>query len=611
MCEFRIYFECLEQANDYIKPIINEVIKGFDIKINLVKRPKKTEQLPEGSIYALYSLTTPDILITGVSQNIEYPLALIEFTEAVQTEDHELQRSYGALAAYLAQMFYIKISGEKKSDKEFGGAEYNPYSTPKILIDTFSYEGFIIADWQTNGGYNLQRSENLFGCPPDISILKDVLQSITKTFLQNSYNWFKNTLVMLKARQSYQSFRRKVDNAAGSQELLKEWQSREVRNRNLNKLRYFVRKNWIGAKINRFSHAMDPDRGILTFISFIFSQTHKVYGVYALVRPRNDDLKDDITNLAALKNHLNKALENDKNGIPRWFAAELKEIVQTATSQTQEIDFQPIWEKYKDKISENKVILTMAYMVDGIYLNHNGIRLYWDRYKLLGNPNENFLSLFKTFFGFTNFTLPVPIEYIQNEVDEDEVTYTLIHKVFIPNKFHIISISYPGSQGGCAILPDPQKGKSQPREYPDIIALPPFKNPEIDVLLNESKGMFSLSSIQKDTEKILRYKTSANLQAALKETLVMAEVFDKNDRIHKILIGIAFGLKSDTPTTWKPDQVDFIFRIVNRKKWSIGIFNQALRDLIPKIEGDTNFPVIYKIVSKKTAKKQTKIFESY
>ena len=611
MCEFRIYFECLEQANDYIKPIINEVIKGFDIKITLVKRPKKTEQLPEGSIYALYSLTTPDILITGVSQNIEYPLALIEFTEAVQTEDHELQRSYGALAAYLAQMFYIKISGEKKSDKKFGGAEYNPYSTPKILIDKFSYEGFIIADWQTNGNYNLQRSENLFGCPPDISILKDVLQSITKTFLQNSYNWFKNTLVMLKARQSYQSFRQKVDNAAGSQELLKEWQSREVRNRNLNKLRYFVRKNWIGAKINRFSHAMDPDRGILTFISFIFSQTHKVYGIYALVRPRNDDLKDDITNLAALKNHLNKALENDKNGIPRWFAAELKEIVQTATSQTQEIDFQPIWEKYKDKISENKVILTMAYMVDGIYLNHNGIRLYWDRYKLLGNLNENFLSSFKTFFGFTNFTLTVPIEYIQNEVDEDEVTYTLIHKVFIPNKFHIISISYPGSQGGCAILPDPQKGKSQPREYPDIIALPPFKNPEIDVLLNESKGMFSLSSIQKDTEKILRYKTSANLQAALKETLVMAEVFDKNDRIHKILIGVAFGLKSDTPTTWKPDQVDFIFRIVNRKKWSIGIFNQALRDLIPKIEGDTNFPVIYKIVSKKTVKKQTKIFESY
>ncbi len=41
--------------------------------------------------------------------------------------------------------------------------------------------------------------------------------------------------------------------------------------------------------------------------------------------------------------------------------------------------------------------------------------------------------------------------------------------------------------------------------------------------------------------------------------------------------------------------IDFIFRITDRKKWAIGIFNQALRDLIPTIEGDTNFPEVYKI----------------
>jgi hypothetical protein len=85
---------------------------------------------------------------------------------------------------------------------------------------------------------------------------------------------------------------------------------------------------------------------------------------------------------------------------------------------------------------------------------------------------------------------------------EDEVTYTIIHKVLIPNGFQIISVSYPGAQGSWAILPNPELGKAQPREYIDVIALPP-SNSKIDVILNESKGMFSKSSVETDLEKIL------------------------------------------------------------------------------------------------------------
>jgi len=182
-----------------------------------------------------------------------------------------------------------------------------------------------------------------------------------------------------------------------------------------------------------------------------------------------------------------------------------------------------------------------------------------------------------------------------SEVDEDEVTYAIAHRVFIPNKFRIISISYPGSQGGGAVLPDPELGKAQPREYPDIIVLPPSKNAKIDVILNESKGMFSLAEVEKDTAKVLRYKNDKKLQGALKETLVVAQVFDKNDVLRNILIGVAFGVNNDFHTRWRPTDVDFIFRITNRKRWAIGIFNQALSELIPKIEGNTTFPQIFKI----------------
>jgi hypothetical protein len=148
MNEIRLYYECLEQGNDYLLPMISEVVpRGTNIK--LVKRPKKANQFPSGALFSIMSFTTPDALITAVKNGIEYPLAIIEFTECVKTEDHELQRSYGATASYLSETFYIKISGHKESEKAFGGAEYNPFSTPKILIDQFGYEGYIIADWGT------------------------------------------------------------------------------------------------------------------------------------------------------------------------------------------------------------------------------------------------------------------------------------------------------------------------------------------------------------------------------------------------------------------------------------------------------------------------------
>lgn len=601
MTEFRIYYECLEQAYNYIKSLIDS--SECNSKIVFVKRPKKSEQLSNSTINAIQTLTTPDILITGIKNNIEYPLILIEFTEAVTTEDHELQRSYGALAAYLADIYYIKISGNKQSDKQHGGAEYNPYLTPKILIDNFGYEGFIIAEWQTKNTSNtLIRNSQLPGCPPEIEILKDTVQCAIKSFNINFDGWFKDSLNELKLKESYNDFRKKVEISGDTNSLLKTWIDREKRSINANKVRYFVRKDRIAAKINRFSHAMDPDRGILTFLSFVFSQTHKIYGIYALVRPRgNELLRAEMKSVKSQNKKLIEALNKDKGGIPEWFEKELIKVVSKSKSLNDCIDFQPIFEKYKDKIYENKVVLTIAFLLDGLFLNYNGVQIYWDRYKLLGCNQTSFLKEFLDLFGFKKYASDTPIEEIYSDVDEDEVTYTIVHNVLIPNGFQIVSISYPGAQGGSAILPEPEKGRSQPREYPDIVALPPQNVNTFDVLLNESKGMFNKAEIEKDTEKILRYKKDKKMNNALKENLLVAKVIDKNDTIHNILIGVSFGTKNDVSTNWKPNDVDFIFRIIERKRWAIGIFNQSLRDLIPIIEGDTNFPIVHKIKSKNKA----------
>lgn len=592
MKQIRLYYESLEQGYDYIRPIIEQAIDK-DTELVFVRRPKKYSDLNQGSLSAILSMTTPDALITGVYDNKEYPLVLIEFTEAVTTEDHELQRTYGAIAAYLSNTYYLKLAGEKQSEKEFGGAEYNPYSTPHIFIDKVGYEGYIIANWNTEKGndYTLVRNDSFPSCPPRIEIFEDTIKNAINAFVKNPKTWYNQSLNGLKSTASYKAFRHKVDSATGAKELLDSWANR--RDSNLNKLRFFVRKDYVAAKINRFGHAMDPDRGILTFMSFLFSESTKVYGVYALVRPRGGDImKRDMDSLEMMNKKLAAALDKDTGGLPVWLKKEIIKVAKNAKSLNETIDIQYIWEKNKNRILESKVVMTLAYFLDGMKLNFNGITLVWDKRKLLGTSEKNFIPAYARQFNFGVITTPTPLAKVEDEVDEDEVTYAVVHKVLMPNGFKIVSVSYPGAQGGNAVLPHPENGKAQERIYLDTIALPPA-NAGIDVVLNESKGMFVEREVASDVDKILEFKSSSAHIAALNETLLVAKVIDKNKRIKNIVVGVSFGVRSETYTVWQPDKVDFIFRIVDRENWAIGIFKQAMKDLIDKIEGKTDFPDIY------------------
>jgi hypothetical protein len=227
MKTIRIYYESLEQAEHYIKPIIKRAVDNHT-EILLIRRPKKSTDLNEGSLSAILTMVTPDILITGIVNNKEYPLALIEISEAVSTEDHELQRTYGAVAAYLSGAYYIKLSGEKKSEKEFGGAEYSPYSTPKIFLEKFCYEGYINASWNTqkDNKFTLERNAKYPSCPPDIKILTDTIHNAVKAFCSAENKWFSESLNDLRETKSYKEYRTNVDKAAGAKELLNTWKNR-------------------------------------------------------------------------------------------------------------------------------------------------------------------------------------------------------------------------------------------------------------------------------------------------------------------------------------------------------------------------------------------------
>lgn len=606
MIEIRIYYECLEQAQHYIKPIVQSSLtaKHLTVEIKLVKTinssSSKYFSKEKEVLKGIYSLANPDILITGVADNKEMPIAIVEFTEAVRTEDHELQRSYGVVSAMLAKCFYIKIAGDKKSKGEFGKADYDPYSACRAFLDEFNYKGFLIAEWQTekDNPQQLCHLPNYLSCPTEIELVTDTLTNALSAFIEKQDKWFEMAVQDLEKTASYKAFLEKLKESPALVDTLVEWKAREDRTSNKNKVRYFVRHKWVGAKINRFSHAMDPDRGILTFISTLCSNEKKVFGVYALVRPKSGaELKPSLKTLDDLKNHLKVALEKDKT--IKWFCEEILKCSSQAKGMNDVFDIHHIFEKYLDKIKANKVLLTIAYFLDGMYLNHDGVKLTWDKYKLLGVQKGNLLDGLNTTFGFGEISSPLRISEISEDICEDDVTYTIVHSVLIPSGFQIVSVSYPGAQGGMAILPERDKGKSQKRKYLDVIALPPKASADVDVLLNENKADFSRGTVEKDVEKLKQYKADRIHRDALKHSLIEANVMNKDGTLRKIIIGVGFGASSDKSVSWCPRDVDFIFRLESRERWSIGIFHQELSDLIKKIQGNTNFPQCYKVVERR------------
>ena len=134
--EIRIYYESIEQAYHYIFPVVQETVKQLsrEIEVKLVKMKKEYTYYSK-RIAPIFFWKEPDILITLIENGEEYPLLLIEFSTAVFTEDHELQRFDGMLAAAKNNCIYVKISPTRKeSPYAHGGKIEFDYVQPFRLI---------------------------------------------------------------------------------------------------------------------------------------------------------------------------------------------------------------------------------------------------------------------------------------------------------------------------------------------------------------------------------------------------------------------------------------------------------------------------------------------
>lgn len=594
--EIRIYFECLEQLLHYILPLIKDGVSESkdEVEIKFIRKPRRLTN-SEDSIAAIYSLTTPDILITLCKDKKEIPIIIGEFSEAVTTEDHELQRAMGGIAAALSKCIYIKISGQKQSLKEHGGKkDFNPLTIPKIIKSTFNYDGYIFGKWPTldNNPYILKRDKTFLSCPPnsEILIVEETLKIAIKNVLKNIDEILNNKMTIvqvvledLKDKQCFKEYSGLLKKAPGLRELVDDWKSRKGKDEN-KEPRISFDDNRLIVKINRFSHAADPDRGILIFSSTL---------VPANIILTRYCVKEECLKKEKLMNAFIKQATEEV--LPKDFITNLSKHLRRNLDES--VDITKFININKKQWEKNKVLYAIFLFSDGMVIhdkkNKCRFQLLWRR-KSIFKTSGKVIKLLEKIFKFREYGMPLKISEVK-DLNEDEVSYIVVHNILRPNNFDIVSVSYPGAQGEAAILPEKGKGRRQKRLYIDVIAWLPRTNNYFssDITLEESKEKLDVSEMKDLIDRLDLFRTDKSMLVALIETL---NRLNYRQKLEHIFIGVAFGVE-DIETKWEPYKVDYLIRIFDRNKWQLACFGERLRETFKTIEGEFELPKVYRVIA--------------
>ena len=601
--ELRIYYECLEQAYDYVYQIIKNLVSNIDVK--LVRKPRIRVRR-KTALTAIYSLTTPDFMITLCKDDIEVPILTGEFSEAVATEDHELQRAIVGIAAYLSDIIHLKISGEKKSPRAHGGkvVEKLPLIIAKAFREAFNYDGYIIAEWPTvpSNPYVLQRDKErlCLSCPPmrTLKLAKCVIRKAVASSIENfdeitsgAKDVVKVVMESLASEDIFQGFEEALDEVDGVDYFKREWQKRtKYAGR---KARVFVSGNQVVVKINRFSHAADPDRGVLIFASMLSEKISNKPTIYARYTVNGSPK----TPQELFKMFISQASEE---GIPDEFLKKLKQYC-GKVSNYGAIDITQLWTNSRNIWMRNKVLTALSVFSDGLIIHaknmewrdrNQSLWMIWDRQNIVLGRHKNLEQALREMYGFKKYGKPLVL-LEASSITEDEVTYVVVHKILRLNNFELVSVSFPGAQGDAAILPKEKTGRKRPRIYVDIIAwLPPEDSqPSSELLLEENKKSPQRRELDNAVKRLRKLREQPDHLEALKDTL--CRLGYKNRTISKIYIGVGFGVGQRTRTTWNPAEVDFIVKIINRTRWKIAAFEEGLRRAFKEWEGSTSLPKVW------------------
>lgn len=575
--EIRIYYECYEQARHLILPLINEVLPNTPVKL-ITLHSKNFHIYAYGNLLQnIFKFKVPDILLSVKIRNVEIPVLLIEFSTAVLTEDHELQRFDGYLGAVAGNCYYIKISPFKESVSAHGGrtdldiSEYFALILQHFEILSFHFE------WPLKTSTLLQRDEIFLSCPPPIEDFNKLVKNILSTISKKSDDI-----------NSSEDLIKYTDTEIINLDFVKRWKQ-ELEQYKLSPIytKYNSSRiswqqghkdfgNHLLFKFNRMGHAMDPERGLIWYLKY----RHNKKIVSRIIFPSTSDKIFKKIKLRNDFDYLNAFIRGtglNKNGFFINFLYS-KGYLKNNNLTNNLIDITEFLENYFYIL--NKPLFA-------IFANSEAF--------LIQDKNENTRITLKWSYKIDPFKvsdgLRSSLLKIRDELNEDDVTYIVVHKVLQPNGFKIVNISYPGAQSDYAILPESGTGRTQKREFIDIIATLPEKY--ID--LTESKGKFNSRDISKDIQKLNKYLSDENYELALRTLVESIEPSSKN---LPLIISVAFWSIPGSDLKSIPlNEIDFFVIITpDMKKWKI--WRGGNLDIFSKLEGETELEETY-IVDKK------------
>ncbi len=539
--EIRIYAEVLEQGIDF-KEYLQKI--GFTGKIvNCYTKKGRDEFNDSDSVTdRIRKCKDIDVLLTAIISGSELPLLLVEYSTAVPTDDHKMQRSDVYFWGSVFHVPMLKIYPSNKGmDQNFGGGDRFTDEIEEVLAFR---KGAIFypVQWNTYEHLDvLKTKENALSCIYFSEEIEDVLKDIVKAFNDSlSYSDYFCAL-----RGSY-----KIKKSS----LLEKYDGNDLSSVIVNSARFNWEEDKLTSKINRFGHAMDPDRGILYFTNMLVGVENCITEIQV---NRPDDfnsrggyksLFDATPHKVSLENYVRNIIR-DKNNVfddedalfifKRALNIDGWDLFQKQSNHSYFINDDELLQFLtKCPSMTSKCIFFLSTKLKLTDKNRNTIcSVSWNK-----GPIQAYLDSVNT----ENHAPIVIKELTFDDAKEDIVTFASV-QLYKKIQCDLLAVSYPGAQGDrCVLLGD---GRNVLRTYIDIIAIK--KNQyKATVFLEECKD--DISKSKEDVTKLNNFLSDSNQIEGLQKLVRKIDGCEKIDNI-KISVGAKF-------TPHMPNyQVDYIF----------------------------------------------------
>lgn len=577
--EIRIYAECLEQGLDF-KEYFLTIDKNCSIKNIYPTKARGNIANTHSILEKITRLKDFDLIITCIIESQEIPVLLVEYSTAVPTDDHKMQRSDVYFFASMFKIPVLKISPfSKGSNTSHGGGDKISFLQEiNIALQDNGIVYFI--DWKDQNTILLTQEYRL-SCIPYNKDIEDILRNI---------------VIKIKKHKSFKS---------AYEELLQEhkkqfFNKQEIENLKkifVNSTRFQRNRNEITIKVNRLGHAMDPDRGILYFCSMLFGRQNNTTKI--IIHRESKVGKESYKALfcGLSKNILEKLhiLIEAKT----MDSQKALEIFTTATGITLEFDkIDSIHYTISDKNLIKFLQTYSSITYKSIFFTTTRLKLCDYKHKVLCEISWNYriVQQYLQSLHATSHNMPLILTPLScANAKEDIITYAsclLLQKIGAK----ILSVSYPAAQGDRAIIIG--QGRTTKRIYLDIIAY--TDSQKVFVLLQENKERYN--DLQEDAKKLNDIKT--------RYTPELHTLLQKLHFIESTKSNIMLGLGAKYPKKTRYLDVDYIFsfdissHLLESKTiifYTIAIINLDVMDTFKplinkdnKLQGEIELELIYK-----------------